>query len=342
MNIKTIICAGCALLASFAMNAQPNVSIRPDETVLLYADKLTDKTDNIVAKKVTSAGFEMINDNGITTSESMGNNGNLGNISKFARFDLYFPENPNGQMIIVCPGGGYEYVSSYNEGIYVADWMLERNITIAVVKYRMPNGNCDVPLEDVQNTFRYCREHAADWGISQIGVMGFSAGGHLAVTTSVMYTDAQTRPDFSVFVYPVVTFEEGITHQGTHDNLIGKRSEIAGRSGKSWSEWQLYKEAYEEAEKTYSLENQVDGDNAPAFIVHCTDDGTVPVENSLRLYRALVEHNVPVEMHIFPQAGHGWGFSAEKYVGEGDWFRYARGEFFTSLDRWLASLRTAE
>lgn len=339
-HLKKILVALGLLTAGLSLNAQPNTPLRPQETVLLYANQLADKTDPVKGSKITAAGYEMTHDNEITDSEEIGQNGNLGKISKYARFDLYFPENPNGQMVVVCPGGGYAYVSSYNEGVYVADWMLERGITVAVVKYRMPEGHWNVPLEDVQNTFRYCRAHAREWGVSQIGVMGFSAGGHLAVTTATMYADAVTRPDFSIFIYPVVSFEEGVTHQGTHDLLIGKRSEIASREGKSWDEWSRSKESYDNLEERYSLENQVSSDNAPVFLALCTDDGTVIPENSIRLYRALVANGVSTEMHIFPQGGHGWGFSAEKFVGEGhDWFSYARPELNACLERWLKALK---
>ncbi len=321
--------------------AQVNCDLRPNETVLLYAEEFTDQADPIRAEKITPAGFKMLVDNEITEGEYILDNGNLGQISKDARFDLYFPAEPNGQMVIVCPGGSYSIVSSYNEGVYVADWMTERGITVAIVKYRLPNKHHTVPLEDVQNVFRYCRAHAEEWGVNSIGIMGFSAGGHLAVTTSVMYTDAVTRPDFSVFIYPVVTMENGISHSDTHTNLIGSADEAQNREGKSWEEWEKAKREQDYLVARYSLENQTSPDNAPVFIALCSDDGAVPAENSIRLYRALLANGVPVEMHIYPYGGHGWGFSSEKYRGEGnDWFVYAREEFYTSLDRWLATQRT--
>ena len=140
-------------LAGISLSAQPNTKLRPDETVLLYGKELIGNTDPVVAKKVISAGYTMEESNGMTGPEEINEYGNIGNINVNARFDLYFPEKPNGQMVIVCPGGGYSIVSSYNEGVYVAEWMLERGITVAVVKYRLPNGHWNVPLTDVQNTF---------------------------------------------------------------------------------------------------------------------------------------------------------------------------------------------
>lgn len=340
MMIAATLACTFASAAVNGLSAQPRTDFRPDETVLLYGEKLVDNTDPVVAKKVTSAGFTMEESNGLTGPEEINESGNIGNINVNARFDLYFPKKPNGQMVIVCPGGGYSIVSSYNEGVYVAEWLAERGITAAIVKYRLPNGHWNVPLADIQNTFRYCRANAGKWGIDQIGVMGFSAGGHLAVTTSVMYADAETRPDFSVFIYPVVTFDTTVTHMGTHNQLIGEESAFTGRNGKTWEEWNRAERKYSSLERKYSLENQVSSDNAPVFIALCSDDTTVPAENSIRLYRSLLACKVPVEMHIYPSGGHGWGFSAEKYVGQGhDGFSYARNEFYDSLDRWLGSMR---
>ncbi len=226
-KITLIICT--ALICSIAM-AQPKTKLRPNETVLLYGAELIDNVDPVVAKTVSSAGFEMLESNELTGPEEINDFGNLHNTNVNARFDLYFPKKPNGQMVIVCPGGGYKYTSSYNEGVYVAEWMLSKGITVAVVKYRMPNGHWEVPLTDVQNAFRYCRAHAAEWGVNQIGVMGFSAGGHLAATTTNMFVDDVTRPDFSVLVYPVITMEDGITHKGTKTNLTGKAAKWDDKS----------------------------------------------------------------------------------------------------------------
>ncbi len=332
MWLGTLLCAGTA-------SAQPNTRLRPDETVLLYAEEFTDPADPVRAEKITTAGFEMLESNEITEGEWILENGNIGNIAGDARFDLYFPQTPNGQMVVVCPGGGYSIVSSYNEGIYAARWLTEHGITAAVVKYRLPNGHHNVPLEDVQNVFRYCRAHASEWGVDQIGVMGFSAGGHLAVTTALMYTDAETRPDFNLFLYSVVTMDPRVTHSGTHDELIGRRSAAEDRSGRSWEEWVMSKSLYDSLEETYSLENQVSSDTAPTFIALSSDDGSVPPENSLRLYKALIGKKVPVEMHIFPYGGHGWGFNEEQYVGEGhDALAYARAYYYDLLERWLCSV----
>ena len=320
---RTFLTLIAATFTAAMLFAQPNSKLRPDETVLLYADSFEGNIDPVYAEKLTFAGFEMEKANGLEGAEKIKPNGNLGNISNLARFDLYFPKKPNGQMVVVCPGGGYGIVSSYNEGLYVADWMLSKGITVAVVKYRLPNGNRYIPLTDVQNTFRYCRKHAEEWGVKQIGVMGFSAGGHLAASVTNLWNDEITRPDFSVLIYPVITMEPGITHKGTHLNLLGE-------SG-------MWKQHYLDE---FSLEKQVSRQTPTTYIALCSDDTVVPAENSLRYYNELIDKKVPAEMHIWPTGGHGWGFSAEKFVGKGnDRFAYAREEFYNSLERWLKAIK---
>lgn len=337
---KTLLITAAWLMASASAYSQPGTKLKPDETVLLYSGSLTENADPVTGKKITSANFKMKESNGLEGAESIPANGNIGNINKDARFDLYFPKKPNGQMVIVCPGGGYSIVSSYNEGVYVADWMLEKGITVAVVKYRLPNGHDEIPLADVQNTFRYCRKHADEWGISQIGVMGFSAGGHLAATALTMYTDSETRPDFGILIYPVISFDMNITHVGTHNQLIGNGKQITSRDGKSWEEWNRACRRYKGMERRYSLEEQVSGDTPTTFIALSGDDNVVHPKNSIMFYSALLANKVPAEMHIFPSGEHGWGFSKDKYIGSGkDRIGYCRDEFETSLERWLKSIR---
>ena len=306
-----------------AINAQPNIKLRPDETVLFYADSFDGNVDPVYGSKIVYAGYKMAEANKLKGPETITSSGQIGNISDLARCDIYFPKKPNGQMVVICPGGGYSIVSSYNEGIYAAAWFIERGITVCVVKYRLPNGHCTVPHSDIENAFRYCRAHAAEWGVNQIGVMGYSAGGHLAATTSTMWTEQQTRPDFSILIYPVITMEVGLTHKGTREKLITDKA--------------IWKEHISEK---YSLENQVTRFTPPTFIAHCSDDTAVPVENSLRYYNRLIDNEVSAEMHIWPKGGHGWGFSGEEYVGKGkDKFAYARQDYYNALDAWLKRIR---
>lgn len=321
MTLKTKLILAMTAFSFVCASAQPKIGLKPDETVLFYAEKYTGTVDPVVAQKITSAGYEMKTSNKCSGEEKILESGNMSNISEFARMDLYFPENPNGQMIIVCPGGGYAIVSSYNEGLYVADSMIKEGITVAVVKYRLPNGQMTVPQEDVECAFRYCRAHAAEWGVNQIGIMGFSAGGHLAATVSTSWTCEEARPDFSVLFYPVITMEQRYTHKGTRENLL--------TAGAGWKDHRLEK---------YSLEEQVTRFTPPTFLALCSDDFTVPAENSLKYYNELINNDVPAEMHIWPRGGHGWGFSKKEYVGS-DRVEYARNELETSLYRWLSELR---
>lgn len=327
------------VMAVSSAYAQPNTKLRPDETVLLYSDSFDGNIDAVYGEKIIYAGFEMTEANGLAGSETLPANGNLGNISDLARCDLYFPKKTNGQMVIVCPGGGYGIVSSYNEGTYVADWFLSKGITVCVVKYRLPNGHWEVPLADVQNALRYCRAHAQEWGVDQIGVMGFSAGGHLAASATNLYVDDVTRPDFSILIYPVISLEHGITHEGTRSRLIGK-DEIWNDKDVKVTEYEAAQNKHAELLKHYTLQNQITENTPTSFIAHCTDDTVVPVANSINYYMRLLDCKVPVEMHIFPKGGHGWGFSSEKFKGKGnDVFSYARPQFEASLERWLKDLR---
>lgn len=332
----SIIAAACAafMFIGTAASAQ-NTRLKPSQTVLLYPEGQQKSIDGTDAGHVGIGAVEV---NGLTGNESIDKYGNMSNTSDSARFDLYFPKKPNGQMIIVCPGGGYKFTSTHNEGVYVAEWLINRGITVAVVKYRMPNGHWTIPLTDVQNTFRYCREHAAAWGVDQIGVMGFSAGGHLAASASTLFTDEVTRPDFSILVYPVITMDKSLTHKGTRTNLIGKDEKWTGRN-KLVDEYEASMKQFRELEERYSLEKQITENTPRTYIVLSQDDTTVPAMNSIMYYTALTEHKVPAEIHIFPSGGHGWGFSSEKYAGKGkDAFAYARDDFEQSLERWLVDV----
>lgn len=336
-----------AALASLSLSAQnvlekPAISLRPDRTILLYGDPAQAEKDlrghdQVIAKKIETLSLEMKEDNGITEGEAYKTGGNIGKISKYARFDLYFPKKPNGQMVIACPGGGYSYVSSYNEGLYLAEWMLERGITVAVVKYRLPNGHWEVPLTDVQNVFRYCRAHAAEWKVNQIGVIGASAGGHLAASVTTLYgEDRQVRPDFSVLIYPVISMDPDITHRGTHENLIGKIRTF--REKKTPLEHEAAIALEESLVEKYSLQNNVGPDTPPCFIVLCSDDMVVPANNSILFYSQMIRYGRPVEMHIFPSGGHGWGFNDSTKVPE-DRIGYCRQLYYQCLDRWLESVK---
>lgn len=304
-----------AFVALFAFVAAQ--AAEPDFTLKLYP-----KGQNVDEGIIENGSVVTLGpgeSNGLTGPMSDNGRGSLGNTGDDARMDIYIPDHCNGQMIVVCPGGGYSHLSSINEGTFVADWCDKQGIAACVVLYRMPNGHSAVPLTDVQNAFRYCRAHSAEWGIKQIGVMGFSAGGHLAASASTLYVDGITRPDFSVLIYPVVTMEEFVTHAGSRFNLLGEK---AGK----------------DAVEKYSIENQVNAKTPPAILCLSADDGAVPPENSIRYFRAMQKYGVSGELHIFTSGRHGWGFTTVENSGH-DNLGIQRDNFFEILDRWLAARR---
>lgn len=215
-----------------------------------------------------------------------------------------------GQGVIICPGDGYAVLAFDYEGYEVAQWLAAHGITAAVLKYRMPNGHPEVPLEDAEQALRLLRGEvpgAEGFTCRKVGILGFSAGGHLAAMASTM---GAVRPDFSVLFYPVITAHPG--HQGSFDNLVGKERRSA------------------ETDARYSLENRVTEQTPPALLLLSDDDTVVPPVSSTRYYNALKEKGVKASMHIYPTGGHGWG------IGEG--FRYREAWQQAVLD-WLEHLR---
>lgn len=257
---------------------------KPDAVVDLYPEGQDVDLGIVEDGKTLSLGpGESTGDRAETVAPS----GNISNVTS-PRMEFFVPDKPNGQMVIVCPGGGYGTVCERKEGYDVAKWMNRQGITVCVLVYRLPYGHTTVPLTDVQNAFRYCRAKSESWGIDQIGVMGFSAGGHLAATASVMYTDEVTRPDFSVLIYPVIDLNH---HQGTRKNLVGNSKKL---------------------QKKYSLQYSVDDNTPRTYLALCQDDKVVDSRSSLLYYNALLDHGVKAEMYIFPNGGHGWGFYSEE------------------------------
>ncbi|MCA9063708.1 MAG: alpha/beta hydrolase [Planctomycetaceae bacterium] len=207
-------------------------------------------------------------------------------------------ENPNGTSIVICPGGGYGGLVTGPEGHSIAAWLNEHGITGIVLEYRLPKGRHAVPLLDAQRAIRTVRTNAQNWGLNpdRIGIMGFSAGGHLASTAATHFDNGQPaasdvidrvscRPDFAILVYPVVTMGE-TTHGGTKANLLGP-------------------DPSPELLKLYSNEKQVADSTPPIFLTHALDDKPVPPENSRALFAALQEHNIPSEYLELPSGGHG-------------------------------------
>lgn len=219
---------------------------------------------------------------------------------------IFKAAKPNGKAVVICPGGGYSILAFDKEGTRVAQEMNRWGITAFVLKYRLPDDTTNIdkslaPLQDAQQAIRLVRANAKEWGVTknQIGIMGFSAGGHVASTAATHFdfkADADNadtvsvRPDFAILIYPVISFDSTITHKGSRNNLIGTKPT---------------------AEKTnfFSNELQVSKNTPPSFLVQAADDGAVPVENSLRYYEACVKNKVPAEMHLYPKGGHGFGLN---------------------------------
>ena len=233
------------------------------------------------------------------------------------------PKKSNGTAVIVCPGGGYGMLAINKEGYKVAEWLNSLGINAFVLKNRLPSDlimkdKSIAPLQDAQEAVRLLRRNAQKWNLNpnKIGIMGFSAGGHLAATLSTHYDDkvydskdnGSAKPDFSILIYPVISMETGITHEGSKINLIGKN-------------------ATPELIDKYSNEKQVTAETPKTFLVHATDDKAVPVENSINYYLALKNQKVPAEMHLYQSGGHGFGLGVK-----------GTNQFWpTACEKWLAA-----
>lgn len=215
------------------------------------------------------------------------------NWSKSAELYIYkaAPDKATGQAIVICPGGGYEAVCMTYEGADAARWLAENGITCGVLKYRMPNGHREVPLEDAVEALRIMRSHADEWSFSadEVGIMGYSAGGHLAAYAST-FAPRGEEPAFTILMYAVITGEWGLTHEGTFNNLLGEGHTAADRA-------------------EYSPENRVTKHTPPALLMLSDDDKIVPPISSTRYYNALKKAGIEASMHIYPDGWHGWGMS---------------------------------
>lgn len=236
-------------------------------------------------------------------------------------------KSATGQAVIICPGGGYGILAYNWEGTDVAKWFNSKGIAAVVLKYRLPNSKSNVvphksPLMDAQRAIRMVRAHAAEWNIKEdkIGIMGFSAGGHLASTAGTHFDNGNgasadlierfsSRPDFMILMYPVISMSKPIMHTGSRNNLIGQSPDP-------------------QMANYYSAELNVTKETPPTFLVHAGDDKGVPVENSLYMYQALKDKNIPAEMHIYPKGGHGFGLALNIPGTESwtdrciDWLKY--------------------
>lgn len=237
--------------------------------------------------------------------------------------------NMDKAAVIICPGGGYQTLHIQREGFRVAEAFSRQGIAAFVLKYRLPDeeivtDKSFVPLKDAQRAIQLVRENAKKWGIApgKIGIMGFSAGGHLASSAGVHYDstlvenkrNTNLKPDFMILVYPVISFNDSIGHVGSKDHLLGQHP---GQN----------------SVKFFSNELQVNRDTPKTILFHAGDDTVVPVENSLRFYNKLLQNSIPAEIHIYSKGEHGFG-STPSFE---DWFnqcvRWMKVEQLHSINR---------
>ncbi|MEN8228915.1 MAG: alpha/beta hydrolase [Bacteroidota bacterium] len=220
-------------------------------------------------------------------------------------------KNATGEAVIICPGGGYHILAYDWEGSDIARWLNSRGIAAFVLKYRLPGSKNNViphksPLMDAQRAMRLVRYHAEGWNIdpARIGIMGFSAGGHLASTLSTHFDggdplssdpveQVSCRPDFSVLIYPVISFTGEFSHFGSRKALIGENPD-------------------EELVNYFSNELQITADTPPAILIHSGDDKVVPAENSIVYYKRLLKNQIPAALHVYPYGGHGYSLAIGK------------------------------
>jgi acetyl esterase/lipase len=216
--------------------------------------------------------------------------------------EIFLPDQhiATGAAVIICPGGGYVNVVCHGEGTMIAEAFNRQGIAAFVLKYRLPSDSIMKdksigPLQDAQQAIKTVRQRAAEWMIdtNRIGIMGFSAGGHLASTAGTHFNKSyipnpektNLRPDFLILAYPVITMTDSFAHMGSRNNLLGKNPNP-------------------EQIRLFSNELQVTANTPPTWLIHAGDDTSVPVENSIRFYQALIKNKVPAEMHLYPKGNH--------------------------------------
>jgi acetyl esterase/lipase len=282
-------------LSFFVLNAFMINGFSQTLTIKLWPDGIPGSiTDPSYVEKITTV------DGRITRCERVVNP----DLSVF----LPAPDKANGAAVLICPGGGYGALAFDHEGNAIAKWLNDNGIAGIILKYRLPSDQImkdksTGPLQDAQEAMRVIRRNASDWKIDpgKVGVIGFSAGGHLASTLSTHYAEkvyevknnSSARPDFSLLIYPVVSFDTTITHRGSRNNLIGIKPDAR-------------------LVERFSNELQITNETPPAFLVHSADDKAVPVMNSIGYFKGLQKNNIPAELHVFQKGGHGYGLAIDR------------------------------
>lgn len=226
---------------------------------------------------------------------------------------LYRPEKPNGIAIVMCPGGGYDHLAINHEGHDMADWFISQGITYGVLQYRLPVEPCDtLPMIDAHNAVKYIHDNACKLKVNcgKIGIMGASAGGHLA--SHIANTDSTVA--FQILLYPVISMcDDNIVHGGSRVNLLGHSPT-------------------EQLKRDFSSENLISHTTPQTFIVLSADDKDVAPANSLHYLEALLNFRISAELHVYPSGGHGWGFR--------DTFPY-KSQWLDAMRQWLNTLNTS-
>lgn len=237
---------------------------------------------------------------------------NKNGLQDTAYIKVFLPDakRATGRAVVICPGGGYAHLAMDHEGTQWAPFFNNMGIAAIVLHYRMPNGNAKVPISDAEEALRTVRRNAKNWHInaSDIGIMGFSAGGHLASTIATQ-SKAEAKPNFQILFYPVITMMQGYTHQGSHDNLLGYN-------------------ASKKDEQKYCSDLQVTRVTPRACLLLSDDDHAVLPINSVNYYAELYRHDVPASIYVYPTGGHGWGMNTS--------FAY-HSEMLLNLKGWLES-----
>lgn len=235
-----------------------------------------------------------------------------GDPNDMAKISIFLPKKSQstGRAIVICPGGGYTHLAFEKEGTAWAPFFNSMGIAVIVLKYRMPHCVWKVPAEDAEEAMRTVRRNAKSWDIDpqQVGIMGFSAGGHLASTIAT-HSKGDAAPNFQILMYPVISMETGVTHQGSRDNLLGKNPK-------------------RKLINDYCNEQHVTHATPPAFIALANDDKAVSPINAVSYYEELCQAGVSASMHIYPTGGHGFGILQS--------FPYHL-ELMMELRRWLQS-----
>ena len=292
---RALIIIAALFTTSVMAKEQQEVKYHQDETIVLWDNSKAPHSNGLEGEAYEDKPYRLVN----TTK---------------AVLYVYNADQAKatGQAVVLCPGGGYGKLSIDQEGFLMAQWLAKNGIAAFVLEYRLPNGHKEVPLEDAVEAIRVVRKKAKRYNIdpAKVGIMGFSAGGHLAASASNM-PEVKDRPNFSILFYPVLTANNYTTHRGSFRNLLG-----SGFTEKDADE--------------FSMEKLVSENTPPTILLLSDNDKTVPAAGAAMYYAALRYHGVKAAMYIFPEGGHGWG-NYDKFSYQKEWQHL--------LLRWLNELK---